>query len=71
VRAAFPDADVTYKRGTSYNGRPGGKLTITARNGVEVASVTQREVSREYAGPAIAQLKVRLLAVSPALPPPA
>lgn len=54
VREAFPDADVSYERGTTYNGRPEGKLTITASNGVQVASVTQREVSREYAGPAIA-----------------
>jgi len=59
VRAVFPDADVKYQRGSSYNGKPGGQLTVTANNGVVVASVTQREVSNEYSGPAIAQLKVR------------
>lgn len=68
MREAFPDADVSHERGTTYNGRPEGKLTITASNGVQVASVTQREVSREYAGPAIAQLKVRAVDAPPFYP---
>jgi len=63
IRDVFPDADITYTRGASYNGNPKGQLVVTERpSGRVVSSVIQREVSQEYYGGGAEKLKADLRA---------
>lgn len=60
IREIFPDVDISYERGRSYNGNPAGRLTVVdVQRAVEVASVTQRQLSEEFSheGDAIERLK--------------
>jgi hypothetical protein len=70
VSQYLPDARVSLERGAlhgkqlgSYNSNPGGKLTVTASDGTEIASVIQAHVTEEIApGPGLDELKRNLAA---------